>query len=88
MEEVSFLGVYLTEWVGYAASLMVAMSFVMKDIFKLRIVNIVGCALFVAYGLLMPSLRVGLPIIITNAAIIGVNVYYLTRTSKKEVSTD
>lgn len=87
MEEISFLGIYLTEWVGYGASLMVALSFVMKDILKLRIVNIIGCFLFVVYGFLMPELRIGLPIIITNVAIIFVNVYYLTRpTEKKPVS--
>lgn len=86
MEETSFLGVYLSEWVGYAASLAVAVSFVMKDILKLRLVNIVGCALFIGYGLLMPSLRIGLPIILTNAAIIGVNVFYLIKMSKTQPS--
>ncbi|MCB9189226.1 MAG: uroporphyrinogen decarboxylase [Flavobacteriales bacterium] len=84
----SFLGIYLSEWVGYAASLMVALSFVMKDIIKLRVVNIIGCTLFIVYGLLMPSLRIGLPIIITNAAIVCVNIYYLTKASKKEVAAE
>lgn len=65
------------EYVGYAASLFVALSFVMKDMLKLRIVNIVGCALFVIYGLMFDSLRAGLPVIITNVAIICVNSYYL-----------
>lgn len=88
MEEVSFLGIYLTEWVGYAASLAVALSFVMKDIVKLRVVNIVGCVLFIIYGLLMPSLRVGLPVIITNAAIVCVNVYYLMKQRKSVALED
>lgn len=88
MEELSFFGIYLSEWVGYAASLAVALSFVMKDIVKLRIVNIIGCALFVAYGFLMPTLRIGLPIILTNAAIIGVNVYYLTKAFSKSTKVE
>lgn len=88
MEEMSFLGVFLSEWVGYAASLMVALSFVMKDIVKLRIVNIIGCTLFIIYGLLMPTLRIGLPIILTNTAIVMVNLYYLSKSAKKEVITD
>jgi hypothetical protein len=88
MEGASFLGIFLSEWVGYAASLMVAISFVMKDITKLRVVNIVGCALFVIYGLLMPSVRIGLPIILTNAAIIGVNIFYLAKAKKEEVSAE
>jgi hypothetical protein len=67
------------ELVGYAASVAVAVSFVMKDMFKLRMVNIVGCALFVAYGLMLPTLRIGLPVILTNLAIICVNLYYLNQ---------
>jgi hypothetical protein len=48
----------------------------MKDVKKLRLVNMVGCLLFVIYGFMMPTIRVGLPIIITNAAIMGINMYY------------
>jgi hypothetical protein len=48
----------------------------MKDVKRLRLVNMVGCLLFVIYGFMMPTIRVGLPIIITNAAIMGINMYY------------
>jgi len=66
----------LIEVVGYLASIVVLCSFTMKDVKKLRRVNIVGCLLFVAYGFMMPSIRIGLPIIITNMAIMGINTYY------------
>lgn len=69
------LGVSVTEWVGYAASLGVLVSFLMKDIKVLRIVNSVGCALFVAYGIMLGSI----PIILTNVAILFVNAYYLLK---------
>lgn len=62
-----------TEIIGYLASLFVLLSFFNKDLRKLRIVNSVGCALFVAYGVLLGSI----PIIITNVAILLVNSYYL-----------
>jgi hypothetical protein len=68
------------ELVGYTASIAVAVSFVMKDMFKLRLVNIVGCALFVAYGLMLPTIRIGLPVILTNVAIICVNLFYINQT--------
>ncbi|MGB0896746.1 MAG: uroporphyrinogen decarboxylase [Flavobacteriaceae bacterium] len=68
--------VTLVEIVGYLASIVVLCSFTMKDFKKLRIVNMLGCLLFVVYGFMMPTLRVGLPIIITNAAILGINMYY------------
>ena len=70
-------GITGTEYIGYLASLMVLLSFTMKDVKKLRLVNMTGCVLFIIYGFLMPTLRIGLPIIIANAAIFGVNVYYL-----------
>ena len=72
------LGITATEWVGYLASLAVLISFTMKDLNKLRMINGIGCLLFVIYGMLMPTLRVGLPIIITNLAILGINIYHLT----------
>lgn len=60
--------------IGYTASIGVLLSFLMKKIKNLRIVNTVGCALFVAYGVL---LDISWPIIVTNTAIIGINFYYL-----------
>ncbi len=64
-----------TEIIGYIASAFVLLSFVMKEMTKLRIVNIVGCSFFIAYGILIPSW----PVIITNVAIICVNVFYLIK---------
>ncbi len=71
------LGITGTEYVGYLASFMVLLSFTMKNAKTLRLVNAVGCILFVIYGFLMPTIRVGLPIIIANTAIFFVNLYYL-----------
>ncbi len=70
-------GITATEYIGYLASFMVLLSFMMKRINVLRLVNISGCILFIIYGFLMPTLRIGLPIIIANTAILLVNTYYL-----------
>ncbi len=70
-------GITGTEYIGYLASLMVLISFTMKNVKTLRLVNMTGCILFVIYGFLMPTLRIGLPIIIANIAIFSVNLYYL-----------
>lgn len=72
-------GITGTEYVGYLASLMVLISFTMRTIKGLRLLNMAGCILFVLYGFLMPNLRIGLPIIIANVAIFAVNTYYLMR---------
>jgi len=68
------LGISLTEWIGYAAMFAVLISFLMKDISKLRIINSVGGALFVLYGFMLST---SWPIIVTNFAIICINFYYL-----------
>ena len=68
------LGIHSTELVGYAAMLAVLISFTMKDVKKLRKVNSLGCALFVVYGFL---LQISWPIVVTNTAIFGINMYYL-----------
>ena len=69
-----FLGIEFTEWVGYAAMLALIISFTMKDIRKLRFINSIGAILFVVYGYMLAS---SWPIIITNACILGINIYYL-----------
>ncbi len=75
-------GITVAEYIGYLASIMVLLSFTMKAVKKLRLVNMMGCVLFIAYGFLLPTLRIGLPIIIANVAIFVVNSYYLTRPKK------
>lgn len=72
-----FLGVSCVEWMGYFAMATVLLSFLMKSVTKLRIVNSFGCLLFVFYGfLLQPASR---PILITNLAILSINLFYLLK---------
>jgi uncharacterized protein with PQ loop repeat len=66
------------EIVGYIASLFVLVSFLMKDIKKLRLINSVGCMLFVVYGIL---LNFSIPIILTNTAILIINTIALLKKS-------
>lgn len=65
----------LISLLGYTASLITILSFLMKDIKRLRIVNIIACVLFVIYG----YLKLDPPIIIVNAAVIVVHLYYLKK---------
>ena len=66
----------LTEWVGYLASVVLMISFLMKNINTLRIINSFGAVLFIIYGIM---LAISWPIIITNTFILGVNVFYLNK---------
>jgi len=70
----SFLEINATEIVGYLAMLLLLISFLMKGIKQLRMLNTVACALFVAYGFMLAT---SWPIIISNASIMGINIYIL-----------
>lgn len=63
-----------TELVGYVASALLMISFSMKDVKKLRIINSFGCVCFIAYGFMLAT---SWPVIITNGFILGTNLYYL-----------
>jgi len=66
----------LTEWIGYLASLILMISFLMKNIITLRTINSIGAILFIVYGFMLAT---SWPIIITNVFILGVNLIYLTK---------
>ncbi|MEZ8826117.1 YgjV family protein [Vibrio amylolyticus] len=68
------------EILGYAASIMVAISLTMKDIVRLRVINFVGCGLFTAYGLMIDSW----PVVLTNGFIACVNVYFLVKMQQEK----
>ena len=64
-----------TEWLGYFASLLVAVSFLMKSMNKLRFINMLGAICFVIYAVAIKAI----PVALINFFIICVNVYYLTQ---------
>lgn len=61
------------EWVGYLASIMIAISMFMKDVMKLRIINLIGSVLFAVYGFVIGAY----PVAIVNTIIVFVNIYYI-----------
>lgn len=69
-----------TDIVGYLASLLLMISFTLKKLTTLRIVNTLGCICFVIYGVM---LSVAWPIVITNGFIVLVNLYHLSKENFK-----
>lgn len=65
----------LLESIGYAASLLIAISMMMSSILRLRIFNSLGAAAFAVYGLLIHAF----PVAVLNGFIVAVNFYYLLR---------
>lgn len=68
-------GIPWIEFVGYAASILIAISIVMTDMYKLRVINTAGCLLFFIYGIIIKAYPVGL----VNLFMCFVNLYYLMK---------
>ncbi|MFN3551384.1 MAG: hypothetical protein ACK4WJ_06225 [Endomicrobiia bacterium] len=70
------------EIIGYSGSFLIAISLLMNNIFKLRIINCIGAILFSTYGLLIKAPAVFL----LNAFIAVINIYYIfVLKTKKDV---
>ena len=63
------------EVVGYVASALIVVSLAMSSVVRLRLINLAGSTTFVAYGVFIESV----PVVVTNAAIMVLNVFYLRR---------
>lgn len=75
LEGVVMENINMIEILGYVASVMVAISLMMKDIIWLRCLNFVGCALFVAYGYSIDAW----PVAGMNAFVAGINIFHLIK---------
>ncbi len=66
------------ELLGYLASILVAISLMMSNIVKLRIINMIGALAFAMYGLVINAY----PVAFVNGWIFFVNIFYLVRMYK------
>lgn len=70
----------IATYIGYSASLFIVLSFILKDIRKIRIVNMIGCICFVIYGIFSGMLW---PVIIPNGLICFIQIYHLVTDKRK-----
>ncbi|MGL4992408.1 MAG: YgjV family protein [Paraclostridium sp.] len=68
----------IIDWIGYLASIFVVISLLMTSMGKLRVVNSIGCLLFVIYGLIVKAY----PVALSNFVIILINLYNLNKLRK------
>jgi len=66
--------------IGYAGSVLVAVSLMMKNILHLRRVNLIGASVFAVYGFLVGAY----PVFLLNSFISLVDIYYLYEMNKKK----
>ncbi len=61
------------EIIGYTGSVLVALSLMMRNILRLRVINFFGAATFATYGYLVGAY----PVLVLNGFITLVDLYYL-----------
>jgi hypothetical protein len=66
---------FALELVGYASSVLIAISIMMTSILRLRLINLVGSAAFSMYGLVIGAY----PVAVLNGFIVLVNMFHLAR---------
>ncbi len=63
-----------TEIFGYLAMTFLVISFIPTKVRKVRMINLVACAFFIVYGVL---LGLKWPLIISNAIVCMIQIYHL-----------
>ena len=65
----------IVEIVGYFAMTFLVLSFIPKQILRIRVINLIGCLFFVAYGIKLQAW----PVAISNGFVAIIKVYHLTK---------
>ena len=68
-------GALALELFGYLGSFLVLVSMLMTSVVRLRVINLIGSAIFAAYAILIRSY----PTALLNGCLVGVNIYQLLR---------
>lgn len=68
------------EYIGYTGSILVAISLMMKNIYHLRRINLIGASTFAFYGYLVKAY----PVVLLNGFIALVDIYYLIRMNRAQ----
>lgn len=76
------MNVSFLEMMGYAATVIVAISLMMRRIKQLRIYNMIGSFLFSLYGVLIQAW----PVAILNGFIVLINIFELLKMSRRDIA--
>jgi hypothetical protein len=68
------------EGLGYLATIVTLISMMVKDMVFLRVINSVGCLLWIGYGMMTESI----PVLIVNTVILGIHIFKLIELKENE----
>jgi hypothetical protein len=63
------------ELLGYIGTAVVMASFMMSNVKWLRIVNSIGCSIWILYGFQIESM----PVVLTNVGILAINLFHIIK---------
>ena len=63
------------DWIGYLASVLVAISITIKGGFYFRILNLAGSICFLVYGIIIGTW----PVILINIYGIAINIFHIVK---------
>jgi hypothetical protein len=66
---------FALELLGYAGSLLIAVSLMMTSVLRLRVINLVGAAAFSTYGVVIGAV----PVAVLNGFIVLINIWHIAR---------
>lgn len=69
----------MTEILGWVATALVLLSFTIHNMRKLRLVNMLGCILWIVYGFILMIK----PVIFVNMSILIIHSYWLIKNKSK-----
>ncbi len=68
----------MTEILGWVATALVLLSFTIQDMRRLRLVNLLGCILWIVYGFILMIK----PVIFVNMSILIIHSYWLIKNKR------
>ncbi len=68
------------EGLGYVATIVTLISMMVKDMVYLRVINSVGCLLWIGYGMMSESI----PVLMVNTIILGIHIFKLIELKETE----
>jgi hypothetical protein len=68
------------EWLGYLASILIAVSLTMHSVLRLRVINLTGAIVFTIYGVWIHAF----PVAAVNGFIIFIDLYFLLEMRKSK----
>jgi uncharacterized protein with PQ loop repeat len=68
------------EGLGYVATIVTLISMLVRDMVYLRVINSIGCLLWIGYGMMSESI----PVLIVNTVILAIHIFKLIELKETE----